>query len=289
MRSRRSRTCGVGGPRARKCRELSKGQRQRVRLAAAIVHDPRILILDEPMTGLDPIGRKAVMDLIRARARAGRAVVFSSHILHEVEAVATYVIVAQQGHGARRGDARAHPRGAERLSPSALEIAGPRPPAARGALIGRDHVTAIEWIGDDVLEGLDAVRAAARDGAARRSSSSSASRSSRSRRRTSRSRCCSAAWSPGGRRERASASSSRTRCGSSSRAAEAIVLVLLVLCCRRRSACIARYFGAPYPDEVVPRDGRRTCSSDSSSRSSRSSTVRASCATRSRTGRRCSS
>jgi ABC-2 type transport system ATP-binding protein len=138
-------TCGVADLHARRCRELSKGQRQRVRLASAILHDPRILILDEPMTGLDPLGRRAVMDVIRSRARAGRAVVFSSHILHEVEAVATYVIVLNKGMVLAEGTLD-HIREALSDYAFSLEIAGRnlRPLAER--LMGREHVTAIEWV-----------------------------------------------------------------------------------------------------------------------------------------------
>lgn len=144
-------SCGVAELRERKCRELSKGQRQRVRLAAAIVHDPRILILDEPMTGLDPLGRRAVMDVIRARARAGRAVVFSSHILHEVEAVATYVIVLNKGMVLAEGTLE-HIR--EALSDYAftLEIAGRNLRPLAQDLMGLDHVTAIEWVSEGVLK-----------------------------------------------------------------------------------------------------------------------------------------
>jgi ABC-2 type transport system ATP-binding protein len=144
-------SCGVAELRARKCRELSKGQRQRVRLAAAIVHDPRILILDEPMTGLDPLGRRAVMDVIRARARSGRAVVFSSHILHEVEAVATYVIVLNKGMVLAEGTLE-HIREALSDYAFSLEIAGRNLRPLAKELIGHEHVTAIEWVSEGVLK-----------------------------------------------------------------------------------------------------------------------------------------
>jgi ABC-2 type transport system ATP-binding protein len=144
-------SCGAGGQAGRRCRELSKGQRQRVRLAAAIVHDPRLLILDEPMTGLDPLGRKAVMDLIRVRAGDGRAVVFSSHILHEVEAVASYVVVLNKGMVLAEGTLD-HIREALSDYAFSVEIAGSglRPLAER--LIGEEHVTAVEWVGGDAIK-----------------------------------------------------------------------------------------------------------------------------------------
>jgi ABC-2 type transport system ATP-binding protein len=143
--------CGVGALAKRRCQELSKGQRQRVRIAAAIVHEPRLLILDEPMTGLDPIGRRAVLDLVRRRARAGRSVVFSSHILHEVESVAEYVIVLNKGMVLAEGTLQEI---REALSDYAftVEIAGANLAPLAERLVVRDHVTAIEWSGREVLK-----------------------------------------------------------------------------------------------------------------------------------------
>ena len=63
----------------------SKGMRQRVKLAQAIVHDPQLLILDEPLSGMDPIARRKTIRLVKDWARAGKSILMSSHILHEVE------------------------------------------------------------------------------------------------------------------------------------------------------------------------------------------------------------
>jgi len=76
---------------------LSKGMLQRTGLAAALVHSPELLILDEPMSGLDPVGRKEVRDLIVDEARAGRTVFFSSHILSDVELLCDYVCILRKG------------------------------------------------------------------------------------------------------------------------------------------------------------------------------------------------
>jgi ABC-2 type transport system ATP-binding protein len=76
---------------------LSKGMLQRTGLAAALVHSPELLILDEPMSGLDPVGRKEVRDLIVEEARAGRTVFFSSHILTDVEVVCDHACILRQG------------------------------------------------------------------------------------------------------------------------------------------------------------------------------------------------
>jgi ABC-2 type transport system ATP-binding protein len=76
---------------------LSKGMLQRTGLAAALVHSPELLILDEPMSGLDPVGRKEVRDLIVDEARAGRTVFFSSHILSDVEMLCDHVCILRKG------------------------------------------------------------------------------------------------------------------------------------------------------------------------------------------------
>jgi ABC-2 type transport system ATP-binding protein len=76
---------------------LSKGMLQRAGLAAALVHGPELLVLDEPMSGLDPVGRKEVRDLIVEEASAGRTVFFSSHILSDVELLCDHVCILRQG------------------------------------------------------------------------------------------------------------------------------------------------------------------------------------------------
>jgi ABC-2 type transport system ATP-binding protein len=76
---------------------LSKGMLQRVGLAAALVHDPALLILDEPMSGLDPVGRKEVRDLVVEEKNAGRTVFFSSHILADVEMLCDRVCILRRG------------------------------------------------------------------------------------------------------------------------------------------------------------------------------------------------
>ena len=81
----------------RPVRHLSKGMLQRVGLAAALVADPELLILDEPMSGLDPVGRKEVRDLILEESRLGRTIFFSSHILSDVESLCDHVTILRQG------------------------------------------------------------------------------------------------------------------------------------------------------------------------------------------------
>jgi ABC-2 type transport system ATP-binding protein len=85
----------------------SKGMKQRVKMASALVHDPPVLLLDEPFNGMDPRQRLHLMDLIRRMAAEGRTVLFSSHILEEVERLAHHIEVIVAGRHAASGDFRA--------------------------------------------------------------------------------------------------------------------------------------------------------------------------------------
>jgi ABC-2 type transport system ATP-binding protein len=85
----------------------SKGMRQRAKVAGALVHDPQVLLLDEPFNGMDPRQRLAMMDLLGQMAAAGRTILFSSHILEEVERVGTEILVMVAGRLAASGDYRA--------------------------------------------------------------------------------------------------------------------------------------------------------------------------------------
>jgi len=88
----------------RPVRTYSKGMRQRVKVAAAIVHDPQILVLDEPLEGLDPRQRRSMIELFTDFGREGRTVVVSSHVLDEVERLASRVLVMGKGRLLAEGD-----------------------------------------------------------------------------------------------------------------------------------------------------------------------------------------
>lgn len=77
----------------RKIATYSKGMRQRVKMASALVHDPSVLLLDEPFNGMDPRQRMQLMELLRRMGEEGRTVLFSSHILEEVEQLASHIEV----------------------------------------------------------------------------------------------------------------------------------------------------------------------------------------------------
>ncbi|MFB4313562.1 ABC transporter ATP-binding protein [Actinomadura sp. 21ATH] len=84
----------------------SKGMKQRIKMASALVHDPPVLLLDEPFNGMDPRQRLHLMDLIRRMAAEGRTILFSSHILEEVERLAGHIEVVVAGRHAASGDYR---------------------------------------------------------------------------------------------------------------------------------------------------------------------------------------
>lgn len=91
----------------RETRGFSKGMRQRTKVAAALVHNPDILLMDEPLNGTDPLQRARLIDLIQRLGAEGRTVVVSSHVLHEVERFADRILVIARGKLAAAGDFRA--------------------------------------------------------------------------------------------------------------------------------------------------------------------------------------
>jgi ABC-2 type transport system ATP-binding protein len=142
--------CGIADVAERRVGGFSKGMRQRVRLAAATVHEPRLLLLDEPMTGLDPLGRRAVADLIQELASEGCSVLFASHILHEVEALAGHVIVIHKGMVLAEGSI-AHIRESLSGQDLVLEVACSDPRALAKHLLDHEHVIAVSLSGGDVV------------------------------------------------------------------------------------------------------------------------------------------
>ena len=88
---------GLGRARAQRLKKFSKGMLQRAGIAQALMNDPEVVVLDEPMSGLDPIGRKEVRDLILELREQGKTVFFSSHILTDIEAIADRVAIVARG------------------------------------------------------------------------------------------------------------------------------------------------------------------------------------------------
>ena len=94
---------GIGAERRRRLRTYSRGMLQRVGIAQALLNDPEVVLLDEPMTGLDPLGRRDVRNLILALRKEGRTVLVSSHILSDAEAVCSHIAILNRGRLAAAG------------------------------------------------------------------------------------------------------------------------------------------------------------------------------------------
>jgi ABC-2 type transport system ATP-binding protein len=90
--------------RDKKIAAYSKGMRQRIKMAQAMAHDPDVLILDEPLAGMDPIGRHETIRLVREWGKAGKCVLVSSHILHEIEAMTQNILLIHNGQVLAEGD-----------------------------------------------------------------------------------------------------------------------------------------------------------------------------------------
>jgi len=84
----------------------SKGMRQRIKLAQSLAHEPDVLILDEPLNGLDPMARAEIIDLFQHLAKNGLHIIISSHILHEVDMISDQVVILNQGYVVAEGDIR---------------------------------------------------------------------------------------------------------------------------------------------------------------------------------------
>jgi len=133
----------------RKVAAYSKGMRQRVRLAQAIAHDPDILVLDEPLNGLDPLVRAETIALFRAWAAQGRHVILSSHVLQEVDVISDQVVLIANGMIVAEGEIR-NVREEIHEHPTQFIIRCNEPSRVAALLFGEDHVTEVR-LNDDCL------------------------------------------------------------------------------------------------------------------------------------------
>ncbi len=97
-------TVNLGFAREKKIGAYSKGMRQRIKIAQTIAHDPQVLILDEPLAGMDPVGRHETIQMVRRWGKEGKCVVVSSHILHEIEAMTSIILLMHNGQVLAEGD-----------------------------------------------------------------------------------------------------------------------------------------------------------------------------------------
>jgi ABC-2 type transport system ATP-binding protein len=123
----------------RKIAAYSKGMRQRIKLAQSIAHDPRVLVLDEPLNGLDPLVRAETIALFREYAAQGRHVIVSSHVLHEVDSISDQVIMLANGYVVAEGQIRGM-RDEIREHPMQVLIRCNHPSALASRIFESDHV-----------------------------------------------------------------------------------------------------------------------------------------------------
>ncbi len=122
----------------------SRGMKQRLRIAQAIAHDPEVLILDEPLTGLDPVGRREVMDWIRGWGEAGKTVVVSSHILHEVEMMTREVTLMSAGRIMAHGNFHDIRRLLD-AHPHRIRVSTPEPKVLAARFLSLDGILSISF------------------------------------------------------------------------------------------------------------------------------------------------
>jgi ABC-2 type transport system ATP-binding protein len=117
----------------------SKGMRQRIKLAQAIAHDPKVIVLDEPLNGLDPMARSETIELFRKWAAEGRHVIVSSHILHEVDRISDQVILLSQGYVVAEGEIQGV-RSEVKDQPMQILVRCDQPGRLAARLFQQDHV-----------------------------------------------------------------------------------------------------------------------------------------------------
>lgn len=128
----------------RRVSTFSRGMKQRLRIAQAMAHDPELLVLDEPLTGLDPVGRREVIDWIREWGSGGKSVLVSSHILHEVELMTREVVLMTAGKVMASGNIHEIRRLID-AHPHHILISTPEPRRLAGHLLEQDGLHSISF------------------------------------------------------------------------------------------------------------------------------------------------
>jgi ABC-2 type transport system ATP-binding protein len=131
-------------------RGYSRGMRQRLKFAQAVAHDPEIVILDEPLNGLDPLSKRKVIRLIRDYREAGRTVIVSSHVLPEIEALTRSIVLLHQGKILAQGDIHTI-RDLIDKHPHVISIRSADPRKLGAALLGERSVLNLRFAGIDTL------------------------------------------------------------------------------------------------------------------------------------------
>jgi ABC-2 type transport system ATP-binding protein len=132
----------------RKVAGFSKGMRQRVRLAQALAHEPSVMVLDEPLNGLDPMARAEVIDLFRELADGGLHVIVSSHILHEVDLISDQVVLINGGYIVAEGEIGDVRDEMEEEHPMQVLVRCDRPSLLASRVFEADHVVEARLLED---------------------------------------------------------------------------------------------------------------------------------------------
>jgi ABC-2 type transport system ATP-binding protein len=128
----------------RRVRGFSKGMRQRTKLATAIAHDPDFLLLDEPLTGVDPEARAFIVERIKQLGQAGKTIVVSSHVLYEIEALTSDILVIYRGQVLAEGNVYEIRTLIDR-HPHRIRVECDQPRAIAAALAPEDHVARLHF------------------------------------------------------------------------------------------------------------------------------------------------
>jgi len=128
----------------------SKGMRQRVKLAQALVHDPELLILDEPLSGMDPLGRRKTIRMIRDWAKQGKSILVSSHILHEIESMTSNILLINNGRILAEGNVH-QIRDLIDHHPHTVYVRGADPRALARRFLTEDDVLSMKFEKDAVV------------------------------------------------------------------------------------------------------------------------------------------
>jgi ABC-2 type transport system ATP-binding protein len=132
----------------RPIKAYSFGMRQRLRLASSILHEPELLMLDEPLRGIDPLWRIKIIQLIKEFEKQGKTVIVSSHILPEIEAMTNEIVLIHQGKIFAKGDIQ-HIRGLIDSHPHQISIHCPDPRRLAAQLVGNEHVLSLDFAPQD--------------------------------------------------------------------------------------------------------------------------------------------
>jgi ABC-2 type transport system ATP-binding protein len=134
----------LGEAARKRCQELSKGQQQKVQFIAAVIHEPELIILDEPFSGLDPVNARLLNRLIRDLHRSGRTILFSTHVMHQAEQLCDRIVLINRGEKILDADM---PEIHARFDPRSVLVEPAEPHASVAEALGRlPGVTAAQWV-----------------------------------------------------------------------------------------------------------------------------------------------